>query len=32
MNTPWWLWVAIGVMILYAVWPGVKGWLPPRKK
>ena len=32
MTTPWWLWAAVGVMLVYAVWPAVKGWLPPKWK
>lgn len=28
MDTPWWVWVAVAVMVLYAVWPGIPK--PPR--
>jgi hypothetical protein len=24
MNNPWWVWAAIALMILYAVWPGLR--------
>lgn len=31
-NTPWWVQVAVALMVLYAVWPTIKDWFPKRRK
>jgi hypothetical protein len=31
-NTPWWVWVAVALMLLYAGWPVLKDWFPKWRK
>ena len=26
LNTPWWVWFAIGGLVIYAVWPEILNW------
>ena len=25
-DTPWWVWFAIGGLVIYAVWPEIRNW------
>lgn len=32
LGTPWWVWAAVIVLLLYAVWPAFTDWPRQRKK